>query len=82
MGTLWTALENMPDHRTVKGRHYSLTSIISLSLAAILLGANDLRASYRWGTTKADGTANVGHRARSGTLPRNILFCVPFDFSA
>jgi hypothetical protein len=49
MGTLWTALEGVPDRRTRKGRRYSLASIIVLSLAAMLSGANDLMAIYRWG---------------------------------
>jgi hypothetical protein len=49
MGTLWTALKSLPDRRTLKGRRYSLTSIVALSFAAMLSGANDLRAIYRWG---------------------------------
>ena len=49
MGTLWTALESLPDHRTAKGRRYSLASIVGLSLSAMLSGANDLRAIWRWG---------------------------------
>ena len=49
MGTLWEALEGLPDRRTLKGRRYSLASIVALSLAAMLSGANDLRAIYRWG---------------------------------
>jgi predicted transposase YbfD/YdcC len=49
MSTLWTALEGIPDRRTKKGRRYELASIITLSLAAMLSGANDLRAIFRWG---------------------------------
>lgn len=49
MSTLWTALEGLPDRRTAKGRRYSLASIVGLSFAAMLSGANDLRAIYRWG---------------------------------
>lgn len=49
MGTLWTALEGLPDRRTRKGRRYSLGSIVMLSLAAMLSGANDLRAVFRFG---------------------------------
>ncbi|MDB5406486.1 MAG: transposase [Rhodospirillales bacterium] len=49
MGTLWTALEGLPDHRTRKGRRYSLASVVGISLAAMLSGANDLMAIYRWG---------------------------------
>lgn len=49
MGTLWAALEGLPDHRTAKGRRYSLASIVGISLAAMLSGANDLLAIQRWG---------------------------------
>jgi hypothetical protein len=49
MGTLWDALERLPDRRTAKGRRYALASIVGLSFAAMLSGANDLRAIYRWG---------------------------------
>jgi hypothetical protein len=49
MVTLWAALGGLPDRRTVKGRRYSLASIVGLSFAAMLSGANDLRAIYRWG---------------------------------
>lgn len=49
MGTLWSALEGLPDRRTRKGRRYSQASIVMLSLAAMLSGANDLRAIFRFG---------------------------------
>ena len=49
MGTLSTALEGLPDRRTLKGRRYSLASIAGLSFSAMLSGANDLRAIFRWG---------------------------------
>lgn len=49
MGTLWEALEALPDRRTLKGRRYSLASIVGLSFAAMLSGANDLRSIFRWG---------------------------------
>jgi len=42
-------LEDIPDRRGTKGRQYSLRSILTLSLAATLSGANDLRAIFRWG---------------------------------
>lgn len=49
MGTLWAALEALPDRRTRKGRRYALSSIVCISLAALLSGANDLMAIHRWG---------------------------------
>ncbi len=62
MGTLWEALESLPDRRTRKGRRYSLASIVTLSLAAMLSGANDLLAIRRWGqrlTPKALETLGI-----------------------
>ena len=49
MGTVWAALQELPDHRTKKGRRYRRGSIAGLSLAAMLSGANDLMAIFRWG---------------------------------
>jgi predicted transposase YbfD/YdcC len=49
MSTLWAALESIPDCRTKKGRRYELASVVTLSLAAMLSGANDLKAIFRWG---------------------------------
>jgi hypothetical protein len=48
-GTLWVALQGIEDHRTKKGRRYPLPAIIAISLCAMLSGANDLRAIFRWG---------------------------------
>ena len=50
MGTLWEGLECVADRRTRKGRRYGLASILMLSLAAMLAGANDLLAIHRFGT--------------------------------
>lgn len=38
MGTLWEALEGLPDRRTRKGRRYEMASIVGLALAAMLSG--------------------------------------------
>lgn len=48
-GTLFAALESIPDHRTRKGRRFPLAAILAISLAAMLSGANDLMAIFRWG---------------------------------
>lgn len=47
--TLLEALHAIPDHRTRKGRRFSLPTILLIALAAMLSGANDLMAIYRWG---------------------------------
>ena len=47
--SLWDVLGEIPDRRGAKGRRYSLRSVLVLTLAAMLSGANDLRAVYRWG---------------------------------
>lgn len=49
MGTLWEALRCVADRRTRKGRRYGLPSILMLTLAAMLAGANDLLAIHRFG---------------------------------
>jgi hypothetical protein len=40
---------DIPDRRGRKGRQYGLPSVLTLALAAMLSGANDLRAVFRWG---------------------------------
>jgi DDE_Tnp_1-associated/Transposase DDE domain len=47
--TLWDALGEIDDNRGRKGRQYHLRSVLGIALAALLAGANDLRAIYRWG---------------------------------
>ena len=46
--TLFEALSSIPDHRTRKGRRYPLAAILAITIAAMLSGANDLRAVFRW----------------------------------
>jgi len=47
--TLFEALQSIPDHRTKKGRRFPLAAILAIAIAAMLSGANDLRAIFRWG---------------------------------
>jgi hypothetical protein len=64
MDRLWGRLEQLPDHRTLKGRRYTLAAIVGISLAAMLSGANDLRAIFRWGrrlTPKGLAAFGIGH---------------------
>jgi predicted transposase YbfD/YdcC len=46
---LWDALGDVPDRRGRQGRQYELRSVLGIALAAMLAGANDLRAIWRWG---------------------------------
>lgn len=48
-GTIWAGLQSVEDRRTEKGRRFSLPAIIAITLCAMLSGANDLRAVFRWG---------------------------------
>ena len=48
-GTLWAAVEGIEDHRTKKGRRFPLPAIIAIALCAMLSGANDLMAIFRFG---------------------------------
>jgi hypothetical protein len=47
--TLWTALQGIEDRRTKKGRRFPLPAVIAIALCAMLSGANDLMAIFRWG---------------------------------
>ena len=47
--TLWDALGEVPDQRGRKGRQIPLPSILALSVAAMLSGADSLIALFRWG---------------------------------
>ena len=47
--TLFDALAAIPDHRTKKGRRFPLATILTIALAAMLSGADDLMAIFRWG---------------------------------
>ena len=49
VASLWDRLCAIPDRRGRKGRQYGLASVMVLALAAMLAGANDLRAIFRWG---------------------------------
>jgi hypothetical protein len=65
MDALWTSLAALPDRRTKKGRRLELASIVMISLCAMLAGANDLRAIFRWGrrlTPKALAILGVERR--------------------
>jgi hypothetical protein len=48
-GTLFEVLQSIPDYRTKKGRRFPLAAILAIAIAAMLSGANDLRAIFRWG---------------------------------
>lgn len=47
--SLWEHLGEIPDRRGRKGRQYGLPAVLTLVLAAMLSGANDLRSVFRWG---------------------------------
>jgi hypothetical protein len=47
--TLWDALREVPDQRGRQGRQIPLPSILALSVAAMLSGADSLLAICRWG---------------------------------
>ena len=47
--TLWDVLSAIVDRRGLKGRQLPLPAILAIAIAAMLAGANDLRAIFRWG---------------------------------
>lgn len=68
MQTLREALENVPDRRTRKGQRYTLPSILLLSIAAMLAGANDLLAIHRFGK-RLSAKAREALGIRRGRVP-------------
>ena len=47
--TLWEVLGTIADQRGRKGRQYPLQALLAIAIAAVLAGANDLKAIFRWG---------------------------------
>ena len=47
--TLWGVLGTIFDRRGRKGRQYPLQALLAIAIAAMLAGANDLKAIFRWG---------------------------------
>jgi DDE_Tnp_1-associated len=47
--TPWEVLGAIADQRGRKGRQFSLPAVLAIAVAAMLAGANDLRAIFRWG---------------------------------
>jgi hypothetical protein len=47
--TLWDVLGTIADRRGRKGRQFPLQALLAIAIAAMLAGANDLRAIFRWG---------------------------------
>jgi hypothetical protein len=47
--TLWDALGTILDRRGRQGRQYPLQALLAIAIAAVLAGANDLKAIFRWG---------------------------------
>lgn len=47
--TLWDVLGAIADRRGRKGRQLALQGVLGIAIAAMLAGANDLRAIFRWG---------------------------------
>ena len=72
--TLWDVLGSIADRRGRKGRQFPLQAILAIAIAAMLAGANDLRAIFRWGRRlKPEGLALFGIERRHVT-PLIIMF--------
>src|SRR3954469_3712027 len=73
--TLWEALGDIPDRRGAKGRRYPLRSVLTLSLAAMLAGGNDLCSIFLLDLplgTPAAARGAVPARPQAGALPRHV----------
>ena len=47
--SLWDVLGAIADRRGRKGRRFPVQVVLAIAVAAMLAGANDLRAIFRWG---------------------------------
>jgi hypothetical protein len=56
--TLWNVPGAIVDRRGRKGRQFPLQAILAIAIAAMLAGANDLRAICRWGRRLPDASAH------------------------
>ena len=71
--TLWEALCGIEDRRGRKGRQYQLQSLLGIAIAAMLAGANDLIAIFRWGRRlKPEALALLG--IDDGVAPCHATF--------
>lgn len=71
--TLWDALGEIEDKRGRKGRQYPLRSVLGISIAAMLAGANDLIGIFRWGRRlKPEALRLFG--IESGTAPCHSMY--------
>src|SRR4051812_7136747 len=64
MDRLWDRLEQLPDHRTLKGRRYALGAIVGVLLGGVFSGADDLRGIFCWGrraTPEGLAAFGIGH---------------------
>ena len=53
--TLWDVLDEIEDWRGRKGRQLPLPALLAIAVAAMVAGANDLRAIFRWGRCLTPG---------------------------
>jgi hypothetical protein len=71
--TLWDILGEIEDRRGRQGRQYALRSVLGILIAAMLAGANDLIAIFRWGRRlKPEALWLLG--VDSGKAPRHVSY--------
>ena len=80
--SLWAVLGSIPDRRGVRGRRYPLRSVSVLTLAAMLSGANDLRAVFRWGRRLPDEALSVPGPSRAPCHATYHYFFKALDVAA
>ena len=67
-------LQEIPDHRGLQGREYSLSSIVGLVILSTLCGYAGLAAAYRLGKRlNASQRIKLGFR-RGKTVPVSVRF--------
>ena len=80
--SLWAVLGSIPDRRGLRGRRCPLRSVSVLTLAAMLTGANDLRAAFRWGRRLPDEALSVSGLSRAPCHATYRYFFKALDVAA
>ena len=75
--TLWDVLSSTTDRHGRKGRQLPLPAILTIANAAMLAGAKDLRAIFRWGRRLSpEALALFGiKRAPCHAITGDAIFC-------
>jgi len=73
-GSLYSILTQLPDARQARGKLYSLPSLLTMTVAAILCGCKTLTAVAQWGRDYNHLPGHLGFTKRQGDRYRSPCF--------